>query len=46
MLSGLSRLGEMQIVFIEGSQPRAAALSASSRPDLDGGLLLSGRASV
>lgn len=36
----------MQIVLIEYTQSLPAALSDSSRPDLDGGLLLFGRAGV
>lgn len=36
----------MQIVLIEYTQSLPAALSDSSRPDLDGGPLLFGRASV
>lgn len=44
--AGGGRVGEMQIVLIECTESPPAALSAASRPDLDGGLLLFGRASV
>lgn len=40
------RVSEMQIVLIEYTQSLPAALSDSSRSDLDGRLLLFGRASV